>query len=166
MLQNAITSPIRNVAYCALAAPKAARDIDSYALFGHGGVHTRAYTHVSGICIRDYTSRVDRIAVRAAGSESSRTYIFMYLSRTPFVFTCRPISPRIISRRRFCDRNYEVRHLPHTLPATVFRSNFDVYTFDTSQIHITYRLRAIFIHVQFFSLAAHNVILTAIFCEL
>lgn len=92
VLQNATTSPIRNVAYCALAAPKAARDIDSYALFGHGGVHTRAYRHVSGICIRDYTSRVDRIAVRAAGSESSRTYIFMYLSRTPFVFTCRPIA--------------------------------------------------------------------------
>lgn len=83
---------LRNVAYCALAMPKAARDIDSYALFGHADVHTRAYTHVSGICIRDYTSRVDRIAVRAAGSESSCTYIFMYLSRTPFVFKCRPIT--------------------------------------------------------------------------
>lgn len=82
--------PIRHVAHCALTTPKAARDIDSYALFGHAGVHTRAYTHVTGICIHDYTSRVDRIAVRAAESESSCTYIFIYLSRTPFVLTCRP----------------------------------------------------------------------------
>ena len=59
---------------------KTARDIGSYALFGHVGVNTHTYTHASGICIPDYTSRVDRIAVRAAGSELDCTYIFIYLS--------------------------------------------------------------------------------------
>ena len=59
---------------------KNARDISSYALFGHVGVHTHTYTYISGICIPDYTSRMDRIAVRAVGTELDCTYIFIYLS--------------------------------------------------------------------------------------
>jgi len=61
---------------------KTARDIGSYALFGHVGVHTHTYAHVSGICIPDYTSRMDRIAVRTVETELDCTYIFIYLSYT------------------------------------------------------------------------------------
>lgn len=124
--------------------------------------HTGTYRAFAYVIIR-----LESIELQFARLEASRAALISLCTcrvRRSYLRVDR--SPRIISRRRFCDRNYEVRHLPRTLPATVFRSNFDVYTFDTSQIHITYRLRAIFIHVQFFSLAAHNVILTAIFCEL
>jgi len=109
----------------AVCIGRAARDIDSYALFGHARVHARAHTHASGICIPDYTSRVDRIAVRAAGSEPDCTYIFMYLScAVRYVLICVGRYVADNSPMSFLRAELRRETLRAPAPRSPFRSNF------------------------------------------
>jgi len=69
---------------------KAARDIDSYALFGHAGVRT----HVHAFAYLIIRPESDRIAVRAAGSElDCNSILYLYIPLIS-LYTCR--TPQII----------------------------------------------------------------------
>jgi len=89
---------------------KAARDIDSYALFGHARVHARTRTHPAFAYL---IIRPESIELRFARLEVSQTALISLCTCRAPCDTCLYVSAdtsQIIPRCRFYERNYDARH--------------------------------------------------------